>query len=107
MAPPEYSVENLESDLESEDFGGLDLDLDIDLSTEVDLGTEQVKTLSLNETHDVLSKPNGIELADEEVKTILLDTKNSLSDEDIEKKRALKNKKGFSFFNDSVEEDLE
>ena len=117
LEPPEYS--------DQEDFGGLDLDLDIDLSTEVDLGgapepeaepvqesniesfieEPSVKSLSLNESHSVLSGENvPIDEQNTEVKTILLDTKNSLSDEDIEKKRNLKNKKAFSFFNDSVEE---
>jgi hypothetical protein len=119
LEPPEYS--------DQEDFGGLDLDLDIDLSTEVDLGGAPepeyeaepvqesnieafieepiVKSLNLNESHSVLSGENvPIDEQNTEVKTILLDTKNSLSDEDIEKKRNLKNKKAFSFFNDSVEE---
>ena len=114
LEPPEYS--------EQEDFGGLDLELDLDLSTEVDLGAEpepeleytpdpepvqesSVKSLSLNESHSVLSEGSTpIDEQSTEVKTILLDTKNSLSDEDIEKKRNLKNKKAFSFFNDSVEE---
>ena len=114
LEPPEYS--------EQEDFGGLDLDLDLDLSTEVDLGgapepeleytpdpepvqESSVKSLSLNESHSVLSEESTpVDEQSTEVKTILLDTKNSLSDEDIEKKRNLKNKKAFSFFNDSVEE---
>ena len=114
LEPPEYS--------EQEDFGGLDLDLDLDLSTEVDLGgapepeleytpdpepvqESSVKSLSLNESHSVLSEESTpVDEQNTEVKTILLDTKNSLSDEDIEKKRNLKNKKAFSFFNDSVEE---
>jgi hypothetical protein len=117
LEPPEYS--------EQEDFGGLDLDLDIDLSTEVDLGgapeyedepvqepniesfieEPSVKSLNLNESHSVLSGENvPSDEQNTEVKTILLDTKNSLSDEDIEKKRNLKNKKAFNFFNDSVEE---
>ena len=51
-----------------------------------------------------MSFPSGIELGNDEVKTILLDTKNSLTDEDIEKKRNLKNKKAFKFFSDTEEE---
>jgi len=123
LNPPSYPMD----ELESEDFGGLDLELDLDVSTEVDLGSntneqtletvespnldyDNVKSLSLNDTHNVLGKSqmnDGIELGNQEVKTILLDTKNSLSDEDIEKKQTLKSKKSYNFFNDSVEEDLE
>ena len=120
-------AEPVEETLELEDnsvvsqLGDLDLDLDLDLSTEVDLGVpsesqeEQqpenlVKSLNLSETHSVLPEQSleensGVELANEEVKTILLDTKNSLSDEDVEKKRNLRSKKAFSFFSDSVEEE--
>jgi hypothetical protein len=102
-----------EEELEDNSLG--DLDLDLDLSTEVDLGlsTEQeetdIKNLSLSETHSVLpeSESTGLELGNEEVKTILLDTKNSLTDEDIEKKNNLRSKKTLSFFNDSLEEDTE
>lgn len=126
MAPPEYSVgEELETltdnENESEDFGGLDLDLDLDVSTEVDLSNNSVeepsvetlednaiKSLNLSDTHNLIQNTdNSVELDNQEVKTILLDTKNSLSDEDIEKKKSLKNKKAFSFFNDSVEEESE
>jgi hypothetical protein len=104
-----------EEELEDNSLGDLDLDLDLDLSTEVDLGlsTEQeetdIKNLSLSETHSVLpdSESTGLELGNEEVKTILLDTKNSLTDEDIEKKNNLRSKKTLSFFNDSLEEDTE
>ena len=63
----------------------------------------------MSETHSVLpdSESTGLELGNEEVKTILLDTKNSLTDEDIEKKNNLRSKKTLSFFNDSLEEDTE
>lgn len=109
------SEEELEDSSLVSQLGDLDLDLDLDLSTEVDLGlsTEQeetdIKNLSLSETHSVLpdSESTGLELGNEEVKTILLDTKNSLTDEDIEKKNNLRSKKTLSFFNDSLEEDTE
>ena len=109
------SEEELEDNSLVSQLGDLDLDLDLDLSTEVDLGlsTEQaetdIKNLSLSETHSVLpdSESTGLELGNEEVKTILLDTKNSLTDEDIEKKNNLRSKKTLSFFNDSLEEDTE
>ena len=126
MAPPEYSVaEELDTltdnENESEDFGGLDLDLDLDVSTEVDLSNNPaeepfvetlednaIKSLNLSDTHSLIQNTdNSVELDNQEVKTILLDTKNSLSDEDIEKKKSLKNKKAFSFFNDSIEEESE
>ena len=132
-APAESVNDNLDTEEQSflTDLGDLDLDLDLDLSTEeVDLGSTQesiesvesgetgeinvseenlVKSLNLAETHSVLPEHenSGIELGNDEVKTILLDTKNSLTDEDIEKKRNLKNKKAYSFFNDSLEEDSE
>lgn len=121
-------AEPVEETLELEDnsvvsqLGDLDLDLDLDLSTEVDLGVPSesqenqeepetlVKSLNLSETHSVLPEQSfeensGVELGNEEVKTILLDTKNSLTDEDVEKKRNLRSKKAFSFFSDSVEEE--
>lgn len=126
MPPPEYSVaEELDTltdnENESEDFGGLDLDLDLDLSTEVDLSNNPaeepivetledaaIKSLNLSDRHNLIQNTdNSVALDNQEVKTILLDTKNSLSDEDIEKKKTLKNKKAFSFFNDSVEEESE
>ena len=117
IPPPNYSLDELDlSEDEQEDFGDLDLELDTNVSTEVNLDSnlgiiskleeDDVKSLSLAETHNVLPS-SGIELENEEVKTILLDTKNSLTDEDIEKKRNLKNKKAFNFFSDSVEEETD
>ena len=125
IAPPEYSVveelETLTDNENEEDFGGLDLDLDLDVSTEVDLSNnsvqepfveslddDSIKSLNLSDTHNLIqNSDNSVELDNQEVKTILLDTKNSLSDEDIEKKKSLKNKKAFNFFNDSVEDESE
>ena len=119
VPPPNYSLDELGlSEDEQEDFGDLDLELDTNVSTEVDLDSnsnsgiiskleeDDVKSLNLAETHNVLPS-SGIELGNEEVKTILLDTKNSLTDEDIEKKRNLKNKKAFNFFSDTIEEETD
>ena len=75
----------------------MDLDLDLDVKT-IDLGPIEEPFAS-----------NNTEGSKEEVKTILLDTKNSLSEEDLEKKQKLKDKKSaFNFFSDSIEnENLE
>ena len=76
----------------------LDLDLDLD-----------VKTIDLGPIEEPYASENKVNIPKEEVKTILLDTKNSLNEEDLEKKQKLKEKKNaFNFFNDSVEnENLE
>ena len=78
----------------------LDLDLDLDLD---------VKTIDLGPIEEPYASENKVNIPKEEVKTILLDTKNSLNEEDLEKKQKLKEKKNaFNFFNDSVEnENLE
>ncbi len=95
--------------------------MDLDVSTEVDLSNnsvqepfveslddDSIKSLNLSDTHNLIqNSDNSVELDNQEVKTILLNTKNSLSDEDIEKKKSLKNKKAFNFFNDSVEDESE
>jgi len=78
------------------DTEDLDLDLDLDLD---------VKTIDLGPIEEPFAS-NDTEGSKEEVKTILLDTKNSLSEEDLEKKQKLKEKKSsFNFFSDSIEND--
>ena len=89
-------IEEPKIEFDVSDTEDLDLDLDLDLD---------VKTIDLGPIEEPFAS-NDTEGSKEEVKTILLDTKNSLSEEDIEKKQKLKEKKSaFNFFSDSIEND--
>lgn len=86
------------NDFKIETLGELDMDNDLDIDLD-----ENVKVIDLNNTNN--ESETQITNSDE-VKTIVLDTKNNLSDEDLEKKQHLRSKKSFNFFNDSIEEEM-